>query len=138
MDRAEGAGLTVAVLGHVALFGILSVGFLATPNPLKLKPVPIEVALVDQVALESTSPNPTSEAPAPKLAPVEAPIEPDSAPPEPAPNPQPIAKPQPAPPKQTSRTMPSLQYMPSFQLPSFSGRQSFSPIDLMQAERSVV
>ncbi|MDG2534642.1 TonB C-terminal domain-containing protein [Sphingomonas sp. HITSZ_GF] len=99
MDRAEGAGLTVAVLGHVALFGILSVGFLATPNPLKLKPTQIEVALVDSVSLESTSPNPTSEMPAAKLSPVEAPVEPDSAPPEPAPNPQPIAKPQPAQPK---------------------------------------
>ncbi|MDF2383597.1 hypothetical protein JMG10_19110 [Nostoc ellipsosporum NOK] len=99
MNRAEGAGLTVAVLGHVVLFGLLSVGFLATPNPLKLKPTPIEVALVDQVALESSSPNPTSEAPAAKLAPVEAPIAPDSPPPEPAPNPQPIVKPQPAPPK---------------------------------------
>ncbi|MBB4100167.1 TonB C-terminal domain-containing protein [Sphingomonas kyeonggiensis] len=99
MDRTEGAGLTIALIGHVALFGILSVGFLATPNPLKLKPTPIEVALVDQVALESTSPTPTSEEPAAKLSPVEAPIEPDSAPPEPAPNPQPVAKPQPTPPK---------------------------------------
>ncbi|MBB4838362.1 MULTISPECIES: TonB C-terminal domain-containing protein [Sphingomonas] len=99
MNRTEGAGLTVALIGHLALFGVLSVGFLATPNPMKLKPTPIEVALVDQVALESTSPTPTSEEPAAKLSPVEAPIEPDSAPPEPAPNPQPIAKPQPAPPK---------------------------------------
>jgi len=99
MNRAEGAGLTIALIGHVALFGILSVGFLATPNPLKLKPTPIEVALVDQVALESTSPTPTNEEPAAKLSPVEAPIEPESAPPEPAPNPQPVAKPQPVQPK---------------------------------------
>ncbi|MEP9359392.1 TonB C-terminal domain-containing protein [Sphingomonas sp. KR3-1] len=99
IDKGEGTGLTVAVLGHVALFGLLSVGFLATPNPLKLKPTPIEVALVDQVALESTSPAPTSEMPAAKLSPVEAPVEPEPAPPEPAPNPQPIAKPQPAQPK---------------------------------------
>lgn len=99
MNRTEGAGLGVALIGHVALFGLLSVGFLATPNPMKLKPSPIEIALVDEVALESTSPMPTSEEPAAKLSPIEAPVEPDSAPPEPAPNPQPVAKPQPAPPK---------------------------------------
>ena len=38
MDRAEGAGLTVALIGHAVLFGVLSVGFLATPNPAELKP----------------------------------------------------------------------------------------------------
>jgi len=105
VNRTEGAGLTVALIGHVALFGLLSVGFLATPNPMKLKPQPIEVALVDQVSLESTSPVPTSEEPAAKLSPVEAPIEPDSAPPEPepAPNPQPVAKPEPAPPKPAAK-----------------------------------
>ena len=92
---SEGAGLTVSLLGHVVLFGILSVGFLATPNPLKLKPQPVEVALVDDVGLESTSPNPTSEAPAARLSPVEAPIEPETAPPEPASNPEP-SRPQPS------------------------------------------
>ena len=35
MDRAEKVGLGVAVVGHVVLFGLLSVGFLATPNPEK-------------------------------------------------------------------------------------------------------
>ena len=95
---SEGAGLTVSLLGHVVLFGILSVGFLATPNPLKLKPQPVEVALVDDVGLESTSPNPTSEVPAARLSPVEAPIEPEAAPPEPASNPEP-SRPQPSPPK---------------------------------------
>lgn len=99
MDRGEGAGLTIAVLGHVVLFGLLSVGFLATPNPVRLVPAPIDVGLIEETALESTSPTPTSEAPAAKLSPVEAPVEPDSAPPEPAPNPQPVAKPQPTPPK---------------------------------------
>lgn len=98
IERSEGAGLTVSLLGHVVLFGILSVGFLATPNPLKLKPQPIEVALVDDVGLESTSPNPTSEAPAARLSPVEAPIEPEAAPPQPEANPEP-SRPQPAPPK---------------------------------------
>lgn len=99
IDRAEGAGLTVALAGHVVLFGLLSVGFLATPNPEKLKPQPIEVALVDDIGLESTSPNPSAEAPAARLSPVEAPIEPESAPPQPVDKAQPEAKPQPAPPR---------------------------------------
>lgn len=99
MDRGEYFGLTMAIAGHVALFGLLSVGFLATPNPMKLEATPIEVAIVDDVGLTSTSPNPTMEEPAARLSPVEAPIEPDSAPPEPAAQPEPAAKPQPAPPK---------------------------------------
>ena len=99
MDRGEGFGLTMAIAGHVALFGLLSVGFLATPDPMKLEATPIEVAIVDDVGLTSTSPNPTMEEPAAKLSPVEAPIEPDSAPPEPAAQPEPAAKPQPTPPK---------------------------------------
>ncbi len=106
IERSESAGLTLSLLGHVALFGLLSVGFLATPNPLKLKPTPIEVALVDDVAPVSTAPNPTSEAPAAKLAPVEAPVEPEPAPPQPAPNPAPPTKPQPAPPKPAPAPVP--------------------------------
>ena len=41
MDRAEKIGLGVAVVGHVVLFGLLSVGFLATPNPQKLQQTPM-------------------------------------------------------------------------------------------------
>lgn len=99
IDRAEGAGLTVALAGHVVLFGLLSVGFLATPNPEKLKPQPIEVTISDEVGLESMAPDPSTEAPAAKLSPVEAPLEPESAPPQPEAQPQPEARPQPAPPK---------------------------------------
>lgn len=99
IDRSEGAGLTVALAGHVALFGLLSVGFLATPKPEKLKSVPIEVSLSDDVGMESTAPVVSHEELAAKKSPVEAPVEPDSAPPEPVAEPQPIAKPQPTPPK---------------------------------------
>jgi outer membrane biosynthesis protein TonB len=99
MDRGEGFGLTMAIAGHAALFGLLSVGFLATPNPMKLEATPIEVALVDDVGLTSTSPDPTMEEPAAKLSPVEAPVEPDSAPPQPLDKAEPAAKPQPTPPK---------------------------------------
>ncbi|MES2337275.1 MAG: cell envelope biogenesis protein TolA [Pseudomonadota bacterium] len=110
MERAEKYGLGVAAAGHVLLFGLLSVGFLATPNPLKLESKPIDISLVDEVALESAAPAAT-EAPAPSEAPevgppddsapapVEAPPEPQPAPPPPAPTPPKPAPPKPAPPK---------------------------------------
>lgn len=107
MDRREGVGLTVALVGHVALLGLLSASFLAAPKPLKPESVPIEVALVDEVGLESTAPDPSTEAPAAKLSPVEAPIEPESAPPEPVQQPEPVAKPQPAPAKPAPAPVPA-------------------------------
>ncbi len=113
MERAEKYGLGVAAAGHVVLFGLLSVGFLATPNPLKLESKPIDISLVEEVALESAAPAET-EAPATSEAPDVGPPEdaapapaaaipePQPAPPEPAP-PQPApskpAPPKPAPPK---------------------------------------
>jgi len=105
MERAEKYGLGVAVAGHVALFGLLSVGFLSTPNPLKLESKPIDISLVEDVALESAAPAST-EAPAPTEAPEVGPPE-DTAPapaeaePEPAPAPPPPAPtpPRPEPPK---------------------------------------
>jgi len=120
MERAEKYGLGVAAAGHILLFGLLSVGFLATPNPLKLESQPIDISLVEEVALESaapatTEPPATSEAPdtgPPEDAPppAEAVSEPEPAPPvtkpaptqPPPPKPAPVAKPQPpkpAPPK---------------------------------------
>ena len=101
VTRSEAAGLGIAALGHLGLFGLLSVGFLATPNPLKLETTPIEVSLTDNVGLESQAPVPHQEEVAAKLSPVEAPIEPETAPPEPAvePDPQPVAKPRPTPPR---------------------------------------
>lgn len=109
MTRGEATALGVAAAGHVLLFGVLSVGFLATPNPDKLEPQPIEVTLADDVALTSASPEISSEAPAAKKSPVEAPLEPDTAPepapepepapPEPQPAPAPAPQPKPAPPK---------------------------------------
>ena len=101
MDRGEGAGLTVAVVGHVALLGLLSASLLAPPNPEELKATPIEVSLATDIGMENAAPELSSEALAPKKSPEEAPVEPDSAPPEPVsePEPKPVAKPQPAPPK---------------------------------------
>ena len=118
MDRAETVGLGVAVAGHVVLFGLLSVGFLATPNPEKLRATPVEVSLVPEVALESAAPQPAAE-PAQSTAPEEGPPE-DAAPPEPAPpkpappeprpappQPAPAPKPQPAPPQPAPKPQPA-------------------------------
>lgn len=99
LTRSEMAGLVVAAIGHVGLFGLLSVGFLATPNPQKLVSTPIAVSFAEDVGLESTAPVISSEPEAAKKSPVEAPVEPDSAPPEPVSEPEPAAKPQPTPPK---------------------------------------
>lgn len=68
MTRGEKIGLGAAVAGHMVLFGLLSVGFLATPNPISLKSTPIDVSLVDEVALHSASPNITED-PARSIAP---------------------------------------------------------------------
>ena len=101
LTRSEIGGLAVAAIGHAVLFGLLSVGFLATPNAETLKPQPIAVSFAEDVALESAAPVISSEAEAAKKSPVEAPVEPETAPPQPVaePEPEPVAKPQPAPPK---------------------------------------
>src|SRR3712207_3427502 len=96
MDRAEATGLGVAVAAHALLLAILSVGFAgAARKPLLSEPM--EVAFVEEVGLESTAPTLSNEAPAPKLAEVEGPVEPE-APPPPAPEPIPVPQPAPAPP----------------------------------------
>jgi len=109
MERGERTGLAIAVAGHLVLFGLLSVGFLATPNPEKLKVTPIDISLVKDVALDAASPTPNQQAAqsiapeegAPEDAappePVEAEPVPQPAPPPPAPQPQPQPKPQPRP-----------------------------------------
>lgn len=103
MDRAERIGLGVAIAGHAVLFGLLSVGFLATPNPVRLQQQPVEVSLVKDVGLEATAPaavEPPSQSVAPEHGLPEdaaAPAEPEPAPPEPEPAPQPQPRPQPKP-----------------------------------------
>ncbi|WBH15789.1 cell envelope biogenesis protein TolA [Sphingomonas radiodurans] len=122
MERAERIGLGVAGAGHLILFGLLSVGFLATPNPEKLKQQPIDVSLVKDVGLEATAPQaveepaqsiapetgepddaapPAPAEPSPQPAPAPPAPAPKAAPPEPAPKAAPKAepKPKPAPPK---------------------------------------
>lgn len=96
MDRADRAGLGVALIGHVLLFGALSLSLLR-PAP-KLPPMnpAIEVALVDAKSLQTAAPDAVKEASAPPAA-ATAPAAP-MAPPEPIAAPPP-PKPVPAPPQ---------------------------------------
>lgn len=96
ISRSEASGLSLAVVGHVVLFGLLSVGFLATPNPMLLRPTPIEVSITDEVGLESMAPEVSSEAPAARLAEVEGPVESVVAPEAPS-RPEPVTRPEPSP-----------------------------------------
>jgi len=111
VNRTEGAGLTIALIGHVALFGVLSVGFLATPNPIKLKPQPIEVTLAEDVALESAAPVISSEEQKIDYAPEPTPGAPQPAPAQPEPEPE-VAKPNPAPPKPAPAPKPDTKPQP--------------------------
>lgn len=108
MDRAEKVGLGAATAGHVVLFGLLSVGFLATPNPLKIERNPVEVTFADDVGLEATTPRPSDQAPATSVAPEIGTPEPAPAQPEPdtAPVPAPTPKPD-KPPVRERATLPS-------------------------------
>lgn len=92
MDRAERTGLGVAVIAHAALFAALSLNLLKPPALPKLDSTPIDVSLVDETALTSSSPAPSPASPAPAPAPMEsaAPAEEPAPPP-----PQPVVKPAP-------------------------------------------
>jgi len=98
MDRAEKLGLGAATAGHVILFGLLSVGFLATPNPSKIERNPVEVTFADDVGLEATAPRASTQPPATSVAPELGRPEPAPAPApaEPAPEPVPVPTPRPA------------------------------------------
>jgi len=88
------------VLGHIVLFGVLSLSLIRKPTPLPNND-PVEVQLFDDVGQRSAQPKAATEEPAPSFAP-------DVAPPEPAPAapPQPIvkAKPEPKPTPQPALT----------------------------------
>lgn len=109
MDRSYSTGIGLALIGHVLLFGALSLT-LFKPKPLpKLEVTPVEVSLVDEVALQSSAPD---------LTPAPAPAPADSAPepaPEPAfepdisptpPEPVIVPEPRPTPPKPVAKPVP--------------------------------
>lgn len=97
MDRAEAGGLGIAVAAHAALFAALSMGFANAVAP-PIVAEPIEVSLVEEVGVESAAPIPSPQAPAPKLAEVEGPVEDSSPAPLPIAEPTPLPEPRPAPP----------------------------------------
>ena len=95
MDRAEQAGLGVAVAGHILVFGALSLALVAPRTPPVTTP-PVDIQIVDEVALKDRAPQPSPVAPAPSVAPevgppVEAVASPEpQAPPPPKPVPTPV------------------------------------------------
>jgi len=123
LSKQEGAGLAIAALAHAGLLGFL----MLSPPGKTVKPPPqrMEVTFSEEIADQSTSPDPMAEAapdvapelgePAPEPAaqpqplpeppkPAPAPPQPKPVPvpPKPAPRPQPLPKPappKPAPPK---------------------------------------
>lgn len=104
MEKSERLGLSVAVVGHIALFGALSLG-IASRSELKMPTEPISVQLTDEVGLVSTAPSPSQEAAtatAPELAP-----EIEKAQPEPEPTPAPaVRRPEPPAPRAVERPSP--------------------------------
>jgi len=98
MERTEKIGLGIATAAHVLLFGALSTTFLSTPNPLKLNSPPIDVSMVDEIAMQSAAPKISVEPPPPSQAPEKGPTE--EAAPAPAPKEvEPEVVPAPPPPK---------------------------------------
>ena len=106
MERSERLGLSVAVVGHVALFAALSLG-IASRSELQMPTEPLTVTLTDEVGLVSQSPSPNTEAAtatAPEIAPE---IEKAAPAPEPEPTPAPpVKRPEPPAPKAIERPAP--------------------------------
>lgn len=106
MERAEKIGLGIATAGHVLLFGLLSLGLMRAPEPLTLNNPPMDVSIVDEVALRSAAPRIAPEAPPPSAAPEAGPQQ-EAAP-----------APEPALPKPPSKTLPKLAAEPAKPAPA--------------------
>ena len=103
IDKSEGAGLGLSIVGHVALLAILSLNLMSVREMPKLSE-PMDVMLVDKAGIISAAPeiskDPPQAAQAPELGPVEeVPPDPTPTPLRPAPPspPQPAPSPKPAP-----------------------------------------
>ena len=112
IDWGQAGALLLALIGHIALFVLLSSSLLSPPEPMMPQEAPISVSLVEDVGLVATAPKsvvPPAESRAPDAGPPE-----DAAPPTPqeaAPAPVPPA-PQPAPapaPKAADKSRPALK-----------------------------
>ena len=107
MGKAERTGLTVAVAGHVLLFGALTLTVGDPPQP-PAPPPAVEVEFVDGAELALTAEAPPAAATAPELVPetaepaqpvpepIVAPV-PEPLPVPPPPTPAPVAQPRPTP-----------------------------------------
>jgi outer membrane biosynthesis protein TonB len=80
MDRAETAGLGVALVGHGALFALLTLAAQSVRPP-QLPTEPIQIMFFEEVGPTSAAPEPTPASPAPSIAPELGP--PEAAAPEP-------------------------------------------------------
>jgi outer membrane biosynthesis protein TonB len=118
MDRAEQAGLGVALAGHGALLILLTLAAAATRLPIP-RSAPIEVSFFDEAGPTSTAPTPSATPPAPSVAPElgrpEEPVAPPPAEvvaprvpaPRPAPTPAPARTPEPPAKAQPAKAVPS-------------------------------
>jgi hypothetical protein len=97
VDRAERTGFGVAVVAHAVLFAALSLNLLKPPELPEIDAGPIEVSLVDKVALESSALEPAPAAPSAAAEPVTAEPQPASPPPvvQAKPALKPVSKPEP-------------------------------------------
>jgi hypothetical protein len=85
MDRAEAAGLSVSIAGHVALLALLSLALVTAARPPVVQQA-MEVSFVDEVGVSAAAPQPSREPSAPARAPEIGPTE-DAAPAAAAPAP---------------------------------------------------
>jgi len=111
MDRIERNALAVAVIGHVALFAMLSLGLVSTAKLPQSEP--IDVQFVDEIGLKSAAPKAAVEPPAESEAPEVGKPEETSAPePEPTPAP-PKPEPKPEPPRPAPALKPEAKPAPA-------------------------
>jgi hypothetical protein len=103
MERTARIGIGAAVAGHAALFALMWFIAIGRPGELAMPPA-MEVSYVDEVGLDSGSPNPVPAA-APPAAAELGPVE--QAAPSPETVPAPAAAPSPAPAAQPARPQPA-------------------------------
>ena len=75
MDRAERIGLGLAIVGHLLLFGMLSIGLALHRPVIHAAADPMDVALVGPIGLRSSLPDPSREPPAESQAPEQGLVE---------------------------------------------------------------
>jgi len=74
MDRAGATGFGISLVGHAALLAALSLALVTAANR-PVTPPAMEVSFVDEAALTSAAPQPTTQAPAIGAAPDVGPVE---------------------------------------------------------------